>query len=169
MPERYEDSIFKAPVATPRDVKVTADTSITSNVDDVDTGEVAWHEIIDAEPDQQYLSSTKWQKIFRGTFFQMVCLGLLSFSGPAMSDAIDQLGGGGLATPYTANAANAAQYALACGMTLFGGPLINKIGIKWSCVIAALWFPFQGSSYYINSKYGTQVSQTAVLVPYIPC
>ena len=77
MPERYEDPIFKAPIATPRDVKVIADTSIKSNVDDVDTGEVAWHEIIDAEPDQQYLSSTKWQKIFRGTFFQMVCLGLL--------------------------------------------------------------------------------------------
>ncbi len=41
-------------------------------------------------------------------------------------------------------------------MTLFGGPLIGKIGIRWSCIIASLWFPFAGASYYINSAYGTQ-------------
>ncbi|KAK4689638.1 hypothetical protein P7C73_g465, partial [Tremellales sp. Uapishka_1] len=106
--------------------------------------------------DESYLSSSKWVRIFRGTYFQMAMLGGLSFSGPAMSDAIDGLGGGGLATPYTANAANAASYALSCAMTLFGGPLINKIGIRWSCIVAALWFPITGASYYVNSKYGTQ-------------
>ncbi|WWC69811.1 uncharacterized protein I206_103754 [Kwoniella pini CBS 10737] len=108
------------------------------------------------EPDQAYLRAPKRLRWFRGTLFQMFLFGLLSFSGPAMSDAIDNLGGGGLATPYTANAANSANYATACAMTLFGGPLINKMGIKWSCIIAATFFPIQGASYYVNSKYGTQ-------------
>ncbi|WWC58971.1 uncharacterized protein I303_101516 [Kwoniella dejecticola CBS 10117] len=107
-------------------------------------------------PDEAYLRAPKKVRWFRGTLFQMFLFGLLSFSGPAMSDAIDNLGGGGLATPYTANAANAAQYSIACAMTLFGGPLINKLGIKWSCIIAATFFPIQGASYYVNSKYGTQ-------------
>lgn len=78
----------------------------------------------------------------------------LSFVGPAMSDAISNLGGGGLSTPYLANLANALNYAAGCLMTLFGGPLINKFGIKWSCVIAAITMPLGGSSYYVKARYG---------------
>ncbi|GFZ52221.1 hypothetical protein JCM24511_09994 [Saitozyma sp. JCM 24511] len=92
-----------------------------------------------------------------------------------MSDAIGGLGGGGewwdqglpgiqfaklkksgLETPYTANTANAISYGMSCFMTLFGGPLVNKLGIKWACVIAASAFFLDGSSYYVNSKYGIQ-------------
>ncbi|KAK7746711.1 hypothetical protein SLS53_001898 [Cytospora paraplurivora] len=43
--------------------------------------------------------------------------------------------------------------ALICA---FGGPLVNKIGVKWSLVIGAATFPIRGASYYVNSKYGTQ-------------
>lgn len=60
----------------------------------------------------------------------------------------------GLETPYTANTANAISYGMSCFMTLFGGPLVNKLGIKWACVIAASAFFLDGSSYYVNSKYG---------------
>lgn len=38
-------------------------------------------------------------------------------------------------------------------VTLFGGPLINKIGIKWSCFIAATAMPLQSSAYYVNARY----------------
>lgn len=38
----------------------------------------------------------------------------------------------------------------------FGGPLVNKIGVKWSLVIGAATFPIRGASYYVNSKYGNQ-------------
>jgi MFS family permease len=37
-----------------------------------------------------------------------------------------------------------------------GGPLVNKLGVKWALVIGAASFPIQGSSYYCNSKYGNQ-------------
>lgn len=38
----------------------------------------------------------------------------------------------------------------------FGGPLVNKLGVKWSLVIGAATFPIRGASYYTNSKYGNQ-------------
>lgn len=71
-----------------------------------------------------------------------------------MQDAITNLGGGGLSTPFLANLANALNYAMGCLTTLFGGPLINQLGIKWSCVIAAMIFPLTGSAYYTNAKFG---------------
>lgn len=37
-----------------------------------------------------------------------------------------------------------------------GGPLVNKIGVKWALTIGAMSFPIQGSSYYCNSKFGNQ-------------
>lgn len=43
--------------------------------------------------------------------------------------------------------------ALVC---CFGGPLVNKLGVKWSLVIGAATFPIRGASYYVNSKYGNQ-------------
>lgn len=70
-----------------------------------------------------------------------------------MSDAISNLGGGGLSTPYLANLATSISYAASFLVTLFGGPLINKLGIKWSCIIAALAMPLGGSGYYVSARY----------------
>lgn len=71
-----------------------------------------------------------------------------------MTDAISNLGGGGLSTPFLANLATSLNYAAAVLVTLFGGPLINKLGIKWSCIIAAFAMPLAGSGYYVNARYG---------------
>jgi hypothetical protein len=70
-----------------------------------------------------------------------------------MSDAISNLGGGGLSTPYLGNLANSLDYAASCLIALLGGPLVNKFGIKWSCMIAAVTMPLAGSSYYVSAKY----------------
>lgn len=32
--------------------------------------------------------------------------------------------------------------------------MVNKFGIKWSCMIAAVSMPLAGSSYYVSAKYG---------------
>jgi hypothetical protein len=37
-----------------------------------------------------------------------------------------------------------------------GGPIVNKIGVKWALVIGSMSFPIQGSAYYCNSKFGNQ-------------
>ncbi|PVH78498.1 major facilitator superfamily transporter [Cadophora sp. DSE1049] len=107
-----------------------------------------------AEIDDGYLRSSWTAKFYRGVLFQMILFGALSFVGPAMSDAISNLGGGGLSTPYLANLATSLGYASGCLMTLFGGPLINKFGIRWACMIAAITMPLSGSSYYVKARYG---------------
>lgn len=107
------------------------------------------------EVDTGYLQSSTFTKFYRGVLFQMILFGAISFVGPAMSDSISNLGGGGLSSPYLSNLANALNYASGCLITLIGGPLINKIGIKWSCMIAAITFPLDGSSYYASARYGT--------------
>jgi hypothetical protein len=73
-----------------------------------------------------------------------------------MSDAITNLGGGGLSSPWLANLANSLSYAFSFLSTILGGPVINKIGIKWSCLIAALAMPLHGSAYYMNARYRTE-------------
>ncbi|KZL63676.1 membrane protein (major facilitator superfamily transporter) [Colletotrichum tofieldiae] len=105
------------------------------------------------EVDDAYLRAPKFTKFYRGVLFQMILFGALSFVGPAMSDAISNLGGGGLSTPYLANLATALSYMAGCLITIFGGPLINKFGIKWSCMIAAVSMPLAGSAYYVSAKY----------------
>ncbi|KAI9637141.1 major facilitator superfamily domain-containing protein [Dioszegia hungarica] len=106
------------------------------------------------EVDQNYLVASRTTKFFRGVLFQMVLFGALSFVGPSMNDAISNLGGGGLSTPYLANLANALNYTMSCLLTLFGGPIINKVGIKWACVIAAFGMPLGGSGYYTRARLG---------------
>lgn len=38
-------------------------------------------------------------------------------------------------------------------MTFVGGPVVNKIGIKWACFIAAITFPLSGAGYYVRAKF----------------
>lgn len=63
------------------------------------------------EVDTAYLSSDRFTKFYRGVLFQMIMFGAISFVGPAMSDAISNLGGGGLSSPYLSNLANSLNYA----------------------------------------------------------
>lgn len=92
----------------------------------------------------------------KGQHTILTCHTSLSFVGPAMSDAISNLGGGGLSSPWLANLANCLNYACSFIVTIIGGPLINKMGIKWACFIAALAFPLYGSSYYTSARFSVQ-------------
>ncbi|ROV96980.1 hypothetical protein VSDG_04141 [Cytospora chrysosperma] len=97
-----------------------------------------------------------WKRVWQHSLTQMLLLSVQAFCGPAMDDAISGLGGGGLATPQTSNTATAISYTMLAVICAFGGPLVNKIGVKWSLVIGAATFPIRGASYYVNSKYGNQ-------------
>lgn len=47
-----------------------------------------------------------------------------------------------------------------------GGPIVNKMGVKWALVIGSMSFPIEGSAYYCNSKFGNQwVSETTTRLP----
>lgn len=57
----------------------------------------------------------------------------------------------------------AISYTMLALVCCFGGPLVNKLGVKWSLVIGAATFPIRGASYYVNSKYGNQWVSVAFL------
>ncbi|CAG7971986.1 unnamed protein product [Penicillium salamii] len=106
---------------------------------------------------QNYQSTVPlWRRVWQHSLTQMMLLSVQAFCGPAMSDAITGLGGGGLASPRVSNITNAITYALIAIVCCLGGPLVNKIGIKWALVIGSMSFPIQGSAYYCNSKYGNE-------------
>ena len=47
-----------------------------------------------------------------------------------------------------------------------GGPIVNKMGVKWALVIGSMSFPIEGSAYYCNSKFGNQwVSESTTRLP----
>ncbi|KAK4233021.1 major facilitator superfamily domain-containing protein [Achaetomium macrosporum] len=105
----------------------------------------------------EYRRTVPWLKrAYKHSLTQMMLLSVQAFCGPAMWDAIAGLGGGGLATPQISNISNAINYAALALVCLLGGPLVNKVGIKWALVIGAVNFPIQGSAYYCNSKFGNQ-------------
>ncbi|CAG8040006.1 unnamed protein product [Penicillium salamii] len=116
--------------------------------------------------DDAYLQASTFSRFYRGVLFQMILFGALSFVGPAISDAISNLGGGGLSTPYLGNLANSLDYAASCLVAFMGGPLVNKFGIKWSCMIAAVSMPLAGSSYYVSAKYGIDCWSRGLLWPF---
>jgi MFS family permease len=97
-----------------------------------------------------------WRRVWQHSLTQMLLLSVQATCGPAMADAIAGLGGGGLATPQTSNIATALTYTFLALVCFFGGPLVNKIGVKWALVIGAMSFPIEGSAYYCNSKFGNQ-------------
>lgn len=96
------------------------------------------------------------QSTFRSTWFQIIIVGALAFCGPAMSDAISNLGGGGMAVPWAVNSANSATYASSAIVCMMGGPLATRIGIRKLLILGAATFPINGSSYYVNLKYKLQ-------------
>ncbi|WVR07892.1 hypothetical protein IAU60_004935 [Kwoniella sp. DSM 27419] len=98
----------------------------------------------------------RWDAIWRSALFQICVVSALAFCGPAMADAISGLGGGGQATPYTVSAAQACSYAAVALVSLFGGPLASRMGIRLMLILGAATFAINGSAYYVNSKYGVQ-------------
>jgi hypothetical protein len=142
-----------------------------AHADEAETQDVAMGSV-ETITDRSEIRPWTWRTFSRSVLLQMILFGLyvadwrvflyltdnntrLSLVGPAMSDAITNLGGGGLKTPWLANLSTCLNYLMSFFVTIFGGPLINKIGIKWSCMIAALTMPLHGSSFYVNATKGT--------------
>ncbi|UZJ52930.1 hypothetical protein CBS101457_002250 [Exobasidium rhododendri] len=73
-----------------------------------------------------------------------------------MADAISGLGAGGAAIPWAVNAANAASYSTTVLVSILGGPLVSRLGIRKLLILGSATFPLNGSAYYINMKYHVQ-------------
>ncbi|KAN0060489.1 hypothetical protein ACQY0O_007820 [Thecaphora frezii] len=92
----------------------------------------------------------------RTVLFQILVVGIVSFSQPGIWNALSNLGAGGQQKPYLVNAANALTYGIMTFGCALAGGLCNRIGIKWTLVIGVCFYTPYASSLYCNNRFGTE-------------
>ncbi|KAK7511795.1 major facilitator superfamily domain-containing protein [Phyllosticta citriasiana] len=94
--------------------------------------------------------------IYRGTIFQAVIPGLISFTQPEIWSALNNLGADGQAEPSVVNAANVITFAI----KVFGEPIAsvvaNVIGVKQVIVFGTIGHVPYSAALYCNSAIGPQ-------------
>ncbi|KAF7543406.1 hypothetical protein G7Z17_g10767 [Cylindrodendrum hubeiense] len=103
--------------------------------------------------------SALWQHahdVYRGTYFQAVLLGLISFTQPGIWTAMNSLGAGGQAEPYLVNAANVITFVIMVVLAPLASIVGNIIGMKWVIVFGTLGYVPYSAALYVNSMWGTQ-------------
>ncbi|KAI9152045.1 Notoamide biosynthesis cluster protein O' [Paramyrothecium foliicola] len=91
---------------------------------------------------------------YRTTLFNAFVIGAVGFLAPGLWNAMNALGAGGAQEPYLVNAANALVFALMGFLCLFGGPIANRIGLKWTLFLGAVGYPLYSAGLYTNNRFG---------------
>ncbi|UZJ55595.1 hypothetical protein CBS101457_004915 [Exobasidium rhododendri] len=101
-------------------------------------------------------SLARLSKMYRSVMFQIVIVGLISFTQPGIWTALNNLGAGGQAQPYLINTANALTYGIMSVGCILAGGLCNVIGTKWTLMIGVVFYTPYASSLYCNNRFGTE-------------
>ncbi|RDW84343.1 hypothetical protein BP6252_01933 [Coleophoma cylindrospora] len=109
-----------------------------------------------ADEVQRYPLKERARRFYRGTLFQAIVLGLVSFTQPGIWGALNNLGAGGQAEPYVVNAANVVTFAIMVVFAPLFGILGNIYGMRWVLVFGTLGYAPYSAALYCNSVYGTQ-------------
>ncbi|OMP84068.1 UNC93-like protein [Diplodia seriata] len=96
------------------------------------------------------------RKFYRGTIFQAVILGLISFTQPGIWTALNNLGAGGQAEPYVVNAANVITFVVMVFFSPLASIVGNIIGMRWVVFIGCIGYVPYSAALYCNSVWGTQ-------------
>ncbi|OIW26699.1 MFS general substrate transporter [Coniochaeta ligniaria NRRL 30616] len=99
---------------------------------------------------------SKFTRWYRSPLFNVIIVGLISFTQPGIWNALNSTGAGGQQEPYLVNGAN----SLTFGIMVFGcsifAILANKIGIKWVLLLGTLGYAPYSASLYVNNRYGVE-------------
>ncbi|KIL86620.1 hypothetical protein FAVG1_09875 [Fusarium avenaceum] len=96
---------------------------------------------------------TRW---YRSPLFNVIIVGLISFTQPGIWNALNNTGAGGQQEPYLVNGANSLTFGIMVfGCSLFS-ILANKIGLKWVLMIGTLGYAPYSAALYTNNRYGTE-------------
>ncbi|KAF5562966.1 DUF895 domain-containing protein [Fusarium phyllophilum] len=117
---------------------------------DKDVKDVTEQSIEQSKPVSRF---TRW---YRSPLFNVIVVGLISFTQPGIWNALNNTGAGGQQEPYLVNGAN----SLTFGIMVFGcsifSILANKIGLKWVLVIGTLGYAPYSAALYTNNRYGVE-------------
>ncbi|KAF4440384.1 hypothetical protein F53441_12332 [Fusarium austroafricanum] len=117
---------------------------------DKDVKDVTEESIEQSKPVSRF---TRW---YRSPLFNVIIVGLISFTQPGIWNALNNTGAGGQQEPYLVNGANSLTFGIMVfGCSLFS-ILANKIGLKWVLVIGTLGYAPYSASLYTNNRYGTE-------------
>ncbi|KKA20199.1 hypothetical protein T310_5768 [Rasamsonia emersonii CBS 393.64] len=110
------------------------------------------------EQHEVQLEKRKW---YRTTLFNAFVIGGAGFLAPGLWNAMNSLGAAGAEQPFLINAANALVFALMGFLCLFGGPIANRIGLRWTLVLSTLGYPIYSltasaisAGLYTNNRFG---------------
>jgi MFS family permease len=99
---------------------------------------------------------SKFTRWYRSPMFNVIIVGLVSFTQPGIWTALNNTGAGGQQEPYLVNAAN----SLTFGLMVFGCPLFsvlaNKWGLKWTLIFGTLGYAPYSAALYTNNRYGVE-------------
>ncbi|KAF4494084.1 DUF895 domain membrane [Fusarium agapanthi] len=121
-----------------------------SDKDVKDVKDVTEQSIEQSKPVSRF---TRW---YRSPLFNVIIVGLISFTQPGIWNSLNNTGAGGQQEPYLVNGAS----SLTFGIVVFGcsifSILANKIGLKWVLVIGTLGYAPYSAALYTNNRYGVE-------------
>ncbi|KAF2773970.1 MFS general substrate transporter [Teratosphaeria nubilosa] len=95
-------------------------------------------------------------RFYRSTWFNVVIVGLVSFTQPGIWTALNNTGAGGEEKPYLVNAANALTYGLMAVCSPLFGAVANRIGLKYTLIIGVIGYTPYSASLYCNNRFGNE-------------
>ncbi|KAJ4287848.1 hypothetical protein N0V88_007559 [Collariella sp. IMI 366227] len=99
---------------------------------------------------------SKFTRWYRSPLFNVIIVGLISFTQPGIWNALNNTGAGGQQEPYLVNGSNSLTFGLMVfGCTIFG-VIANRIGVKKVLIIGTLGYAPYSASLYVNNRYGTE-------------
>ncbi|PWY80816.1 MFS general substrate transporter [Aspergillus sclerotioniger CBS 115572] len=91
---------------------------------------------------------------YRTSLFNACVIGAVGFLAPGLWNAMNSLGAGGEEKPFLVNAANALVFGLMGFFCIFGAPIANRIGLKWTLLLGAAGYPVYAAGLYTNDRFG---------------
>ncbi|KAK2063063.1 MFS general substrate transporter [Colletotrichum caudatum] len=113
----------------------------------------AGQEVQDFRPTKPVSRFTRW---FRSPLFNVILVGLISFTQPGIWNALNSTGAGGQQEPYLVNGANSLTFGIMVFGCSFFAIMANKIGLKTVLIIGTLGYAPYSASLYVNNRYGVE-------------
>ncbi|KAK4125176.1 MFS general substrate transporter [Parathielavia appendiculata] len=106
--------------------------------------------------DEQTRPASRLTRWYRSPLFNVILVGLISFTQPGIWNALNNTGAGGQQEPYLVNGSNSLTFGIMVfGCTIFG-IVANRIGVKKVLIIGTLGYAPYSASLYVNNRYGTE-------------